>query len=401
MISYAQGQKAKLKESIYGRISLIMFLRFGAMGLSAPFINVYFTKLGFSAAQLGVLISISALAELILIPFLNRMADRLGQHRRLYVVMVWVISLANMGFGLVTGRWILNLLFLLNRLLGRGSMSLLMQLTLTRFDQLGKNLLARSRMWGSIGWVVATTISGFLLRLGDYPLLFVVSGLVSLPIVFLVGGALPQRTTDDADGQPTEAVPRRLGFYILSASAFMYFLGLSGMAAFVWIFIEDLGVPSDQLGNYAAFFAVCELLPMLFMDKIIDRLGAWAVFSMGMVGMATVWLTYSFIVNPHWILALQLVRGMAFTMYTIGITVMVARTSAPANVATNQAIIQVTMPGLATLLISPILGWIYDDVGSDWMWRLCALFAFIGAAILVMNRRRLAADQIKSKPAVS
>ncbi|MCA9887972.1 MAG: MFS transporter [Anaerolineae bacterium] len=390
-----------MKESVYGRISLIMFLRFGAMGLSGPFINVYFTNLGFSAAELGLLISISALAELILIPFLNRMADRLGQHRRLYVVMMWVISVSNMGFGLLTGRWLLTLLFLLNRLLGRGSMSLQMQLTLTRFDQLGKNLLSRSRMWGSIGWIVATTLSGFLLRLGDYPLLFVMSGVVSLPIVFLVRGALPERTTDDADGQPTEPVPRRLGFYILSASAFMYFLGLSGMAAFVWIFIEDLGVPRDQLGNYAAVFAVCELLPMLFMDKIIDRLGAWVVFSMGMFGMAAVWLTYSFVADPVWILVLQLFRGMAFTMYTIGITVMVARTSAPANVATNQAIIQVTMPGLATLLISPILGWTYDNVGSDWMWRLCALFAFIGAAILVLNRRRLEADQVKSKPALS
>jgi PPP family 3-phenylpropionic acid transporter len=375
--------------TVFRQISLLNFLRFAAQGMSAPFITVYMTNLGYSATEIGLLISVSAVIELVIVPALNRYADHSSRHRTLFLALSWGFSLATLGLAVLTQTWIINVLFIITRVTARGNMQLLAQLSITRFDQMGKNLFSRSRMWGSVGWAVATISSGLLIRLGGYPALFTIAGLLVIGMIF-ASNVLPEQTNVHADGRKSKPQPRRIGFYILGVSQFVFYLGLSGAFSFMWIYIEEqLGVPTDQIGFFAALYSLTELIPMMLMDRLIARIGVRKVVILGMMGLAAVWIGYSFITTPLMLIPAIVLRGASFSMFTIGITLMIARTSAPANVATNQAILQVTMPALAMFISSPILGWIYDNIGSDWMYRVCAALAISSVIFLVVNYHRL------------
>ncbi|MGB1289123.1 MAG: hypothetical protein ACPG7F_21495, partial [Aggregatilineales bacterium] len=113
------------------------------------------------------------------------------------------------------------------------------------------------------------------------------------------------------------------------------------------------------------------------------------VLIIGMMGMSITWLAYAFLPSATWLIPLQLLRGTTFTMFVIGITLMVTRTSAPANVATNQAIIQVTMPALAMLLTAPLVGWIFDTFGAQVMFVFGMAMGLIAVGILIWNYERL------------
>ena len=375
--------------SIVRRLSLLMFLRYAALGFSAPYINVYLTEIGFSGTDIGVLVSIGAFFELFLIPMMNAMADRMRRHRRLYAVLTAGAGVANLVFAFTGAPILLKGAFLLNHVTARSNSTLLSQLTITKLDQIKRNIFARVRVWGSVGWTVATLISGPMITLASYPLALIGAAFSSFAMLpFLT--VLPQQTTEE-DTPQAKPEPRRMSFYILAASQFMFFVGVNGVGTFIWVFIEkDLHVPPDQIGQYAAIFAISEILPMLLLDRLFERFGIRRVLIVGMMGMCVVWLLYPVLPSAIWLIPLQALRGSTFPMFILGVTLLVTRTSAPANVATNQAIIQVTMPALAMLITAPLTGWIWDYAGSHALFAFSAVMGFISVGILILNFDRLA-----------
>jgi MFS transporter, PPP family, 3-phenylpropionic acid transporter len=374
----------------FRKIAAINFLRYAALGLSAPFFAVYLTRQGYSATQIGTLVSIGSILALTLDPILNHLATTMGGHRRLWSGLIISGSLASLAFAVLTRPWQLGGAFLLNMATLRGSNGLLNQLSIKRFDQLKVSLFSRSRMWGAVGWSVSTIASSLVLRFGSYPHLFAIAAITGIAALFFVS-ELPRTTFDKNDpAESHESQPRRIGFYILAAAHFFFFLGMGTSNSFIWVFFEqDLNVPDFQIGLMAALLAILELPAMLLLDGWVARLGARNVYLMGLVGMGVVWLGYSVMDSVIWLIPIAVLRGVAFSMTVVGIALMVARTSHPVNVATNQAIIEGTMPGLAFLLTGPIAGWLFDNLGSEWMWRYGAVMSLVGALILFINFRRL------------
>lgn len=68
--------------------------------------------------------------------------------------------------------------------------------------------------------------------------------------------------------------------------------------------------------------------------------------------------------------------------------VVVADVSAPHNVATNQAILQVTIPAIALLVSGTAFGWVFDNFGGFGFFSLCAITIALGAGIVIVFRGR-------------
>src|SRR5689334_13246621 len=120
----------------FRRIAGITFLTFAGRGLTIPFINLYLVSIGFSGTQIGILITVSALIQLIIPPALHALADRTGQHRRLYYG--FLIGNATASLGLVAGAvnpLLLNGSYFLRDSSDGPAASLLSQLTITWLEQ--------------------------------------------------------------------------------------------------------------------------------------------------------------------------------------------------------------------------------------------------------------------------
>lgn len=385
-----QDHPAPSTKRIVFAIGSLNFLHYAALGLAAPFVNLYLKDVGFSATQIGILISVVAALELVVTPLSNALADRMKRHRFLYYVQTAAMVVSMIAMAVTPLRWLLSGAYVVQSMHIRASNESLSQLMLTRLDELKLNIFGRLRLWGSVGWAVATIASSAIIAIGSYPLVFIASA-VMRAAMFPFMNALPEKTAGERTTKPKR---RRRGLYVLMLSQFLFFVGFNALIAFLAIFIQDdLGVPLAQIGFYFAFFAICEIIPMMLVDRWLGRWGTRKALIAGMGGMALCWLIYGLLPAPAWLLVVQMFRGAAFTLFTLGTTVMISEISDPANVATNRALVQVTMPALAMLLTSPLMGWLYDTYGAQMTFSVGAAMGFISVVLLVVNYRHLVSEK--------
>lgn len=381
-LSSTPPRSANPDAPIFRHLALLSFLNFAALGLAAPYHNLFLKEIGFTGTQIGLLISLTALLELVLTPASNALADRFQRHRWLYRSQIGVLGAANVVMAFISERFTFGTAFVAHNVIARGNNEMLSQLTLTKLEEGQRNIFGKIRLWGSVGWATATAFSGTLISLGSYPLTFLASGLTRFVMLPLTR-TLPRQTHHHDRRQGF--VKRQAGVMILMVNQFLFFAGLNAEFSFVWIFIQhDLGVRPEHVGFFAALFAIAEFVPMLLVDRFVARWGVRKVFLVGLLGLPFLWMSYGLIPDASWMIPLSLGRGVFFTLFLIGITLMVTRVSHPSNVATNRALIQVTMPALAILLTSPLAGWLYDNLGPRGLFMAAAGVAL--ASVLYLLR---------------
>jgi PPP family 3-phenylpropionic acid transporter len=311
---------------------------------------------------------------------------------------VLVTGNAAATFGMViaaVSKWTLAGTVVLRDSLDSPGASLLSQLTITRLKQQGRDIYGQLRAWGSLGWGVTTMFSGLLIGAGGYALLFITAAslsLLSLPF----SRSLPSRTTDDnsdekAQDTPTPPLKRQPGFYILMISWFFFYVGMSAVGGFMFVYFQhDLGANNTMIGILASVAALAEIPSMLLIDRMLRRVNIRLTLIIGMLGMAGLWVLFTLLNGTALLIPLMMVRGTFYTFQNVGSTLLVSRISHPANAATNQAISQVTVPALALLVTGPIAGWIFDHLGGPALFRTVALVTVLGVILLVAARRELA-----------
>jgi MFS transporter, PPP family, 3-phenylpropionic acid transporter len=374
------------------RIAGITFLTFAARGFTLPFLNLYLSSIGLSATEIGRLITISALVQLILPPALHALADRVHQHRRLYYGLLVSNALASFGLvGTVDSPLLLSGAYVLRGTSDGPGASLLSQLTLTWLDQRKRAIYGRIRGWGSFGWAVTTLISGRIVAFGGYPLLFILTGIINLLLLPLVK-VLPERTAERYE-QPQGTTSRSKALYILLASFFLFAFGNNAISDFSFIFFrQNLGASNDLIGLISSVAALSEIPSMIFIDWLLRRTNLRTTLAIGMVGQALLWIGYTLLAGPNLLIVLMAIRGTFYTFFNVSATLLVSRISHPTNAATNQALAQVTVPALAIVLAGTINGWLFDNVGPQVLFQISAMMAMLSVVLLLAARNIIAAQ---------
>lgn len=373
------------------QIALITFLNYAARGFVLPFVNLYLKSTGFSATQIGLLTSVSASVVLVITPTLHTLADRTNQHRRLFYSLLLSNTLALLGLVANIAQLFTGGAIIIRDSSDTPSAALLSQLTITWLDENNRSLYGMLRAWGSLGWAMTTWISGRVFAIGGYPLLFIMAALLNLLLLPLVK-VLPKQTTGHREYEGPPA-PRSATFYIYMVSVFLFFMGNNAISVFGYIYFkENLGASNEYIGIISAVAALAEIPSMLFIDWLLRRMNIRMTLIIGTTGQALLWLGYSMLVGPSLLVPLMMLRGTFYTFFVISSTLLVARISHPANVATNQAIGQVTVPGLATLLTGSISGWLFDVAGPRFLFQLAALMGLLASGLLVVAWQRLGTE---------
>jgi PPP family 3-phenylpropionic acid transporter len=373
------------------RVATLQLITFAARGLAAPFINLYLVSVGFTGTNIGILTSASALLQLTAAPFLLNVADRFSKQRRLYYGFLYGNICACLGLVAFGGfPLLLSPMILFRDLTDLPGVTLLAQLTITSLEQRGRQIYGQVRAWGSFGWALATMLSGTIVGAGGYPLLFILSAVVNLSALPIVR-VLPLRTNEPrphTEADRSTARPR--GFYILLASIFLYFVGAAAFNAFSLIYFKQgLGASNQMLGLISSLSALSEIPAMMLIDRVLRRVDIRLTLGAGLLGLGSLWLALSLLTGTTLLIPLMLLRGTFYTLQSVSLTLLVSRISHPSNVATNQALAQVTVPGIAILLTGAVSGWLFDHAGGRGLFQLAALMAAASIVLLILARKQL------------
>ncbi len=382
-----------------------------ALGVLYPFISVILAGRGFSPAEIGLISSLGAIGFTIAVPAWGHLADvRFGRPRTLQLCAIGAGS-AVLALLLPWPPLLVVALLIAFWVFESSWQPLADAITVNALR--GRDY-ARVRLFTSLGFAVATILSGFLYdRTGYWPafVLFALAGGVMLiASLFLpdvdradlaahrrrAAAAAAPATPETPEAPETSATPktRTWGFgsagvafavapklgLVLAASALLHVGIISGFTFLPLRIVELGGSPSD-VALSAGLSAGSEIPAMLVMGAAVRWFGLRAVFAGSALLYGACFLSWTVIEVPLVIIATRVLTGLAFSGVIIAVVMTIARLLPADLQATGQALFQTSAFGVAAVLANVVGGVLYQSFGHAAVFTMGAVLAVIAAGI--------------------
>ena len=147
---------------------------FAALGTTSIYITLYLQAIGFSGAQIATLLSLQLLLRIVIPNFWGHLADKTGGRLKLIRVSMLVSLLGVFGLFFTTAVLPVTILFLLINAMWAAVVPLFEAIVMAKV-QGDTGRYALIRLWGSVGFIAAVSMTG--------PLLDWASVLALIPVV--------------------------------------------------------------------------------------------------------------------------------------------------------------------------------------------------------------------------
>src|SRR5512142_1069387 len=271
-------------------IRMYYFLWIGAGGFLAPFVTLFYKSRGLSGTEIGLLSTFGAITGMLAAPIWGRQGDRAHHPRRLIMLAL----LASACFALLRGIqslfWTISIFIVADAMIGSGASSL-SNVQAVNAANGEKSGFGSIRLWGSLGWAVATPLAGWLIeRLGLYvPFAgYAAMSVAAVFALFFVRG----ETRPRIDRDKTVRVPLRQVLASLSHSRTMIGMALAltiiwmataGRSQFETLYMNQLGARASLIGIANTVSALFEVPFMLLADRLIRRNGSGRILKFSLL----------------------------------------------------------------------------------------------------------------------
>lgn len=374
---------------------------FGAMAFLAPYLAIYYTDLGLSGAQIGVLRGIGPLLSVVATPLWAAAADLTRRHKLVRLVAIAGTWLSVLGLAL--GRRYTALL------LCAFSFALFGAPVITLVDNAVIALLGRDRahygqqrLWGAVGWGAGGWISGVVIE--RFGLISAFAGnLFFLALTWFLSLKIPAAAGDDVrlavydgdrrDRKATFLVDLRL---LLSDRAWIAFLlatligslYLGVETSYLFLYLRDLGATESLMGTALVLMTIAELPVWFLAPQMLERWGARGLLAIALGAGAVQALAYSLLRAPWIALPVQLLHGLAFSaMWTAGVAY-AADIAPPGTEATALGVHAAVGSGLARALAAYVGGVMLTTIGGAQTFRLTAYSSLVALVLVLLAARR-------------
>ncbi len=407
-------------------LSASMFLCVSAFGFLEPFVPLYLELSGLSRGQIGLVVGVGAGLALLVQPLLGRLSDRIDKRRPLMVVGALLTAAAYLSY---RGADHLVLFVLLTALgvngisyLNTANAVLVSRLALAHGGSRGATAtFASFRVWGSVGYVVVSLLTGLLVTRGlagqsptregldplfTYaPLVFVLVAGVAMLLPDPRRSELPVPPPDKqskraVSGEPkadSTAAPHRGGQQNLRWFLFAYFLycfAWNGSASFLSLHLRALGATPAWMTAVYATGVLCEILVMSQVSRWCDEFGRRPLLAVALAAMPLRLLLYVPAPHPLWILCVQTLHGINFGVL---VTVTVAFVNDVCTEETRGAAQSrlAATSGLAAAFGPAVGGWLASAVGIPATFLVMAGVAGVGAGWFLWKVRETHPDPVR------
>ncbi|MFL5962452.1 MAG: MFS transporter [Gaiellaceae bacterium] len=359
------------------RVQVLFTLVGVAEAAILPFLPIVLKDRGLSAAEIGVVLAVAALAGFVSTPLWGHVADgRLGAEHALVLASV-AAALAALPLVLAHSFFALTIVVVLVTAARSAMASLTDAIALEHLGD-DRAQYGRVRLWLSLGWAISACVWGIVLQTGSLdwlPWIYAACVLVVAFAAHSVGGG---RTVHD----PTLPGARRAMLFALAPfllSLLLLFAAFSATFSFVSIRIRELGGGLFVVGAATALQAIAEAPVMRITPRLNRVLGHRALYVVGSLFFIVSFAAWAFLDDPLAIALVKLVAGVGFALVYVGSVLLVDDLVPPALRGTGQGLAKAVTFGLSPILGSLAGGAIYDYAGPRALFLACAAAALVAA----------------------
>jgi MFS family permease len=367
----------------YWILASVIFIGFTAGGAAFPFQTLYATSLGASLGQIALVVGVRATVGVFAGLLWGRVADRVGR-RKPFIVGAMAAQAVAMGISanVPSWEWLIPLAMIEGAASGAHQVAslALMGDILQGHPRRGR-LVSGYRMSGSLAFSVSIVGSGwiaeniglrgsFLLAAGLYALAFLV-GLLIVDVRRVAAAA-------SVGGHSFLGLLRgpMLPLLVLALSFGVPFSAVYSVWP-IWI-ADELGHGRATFSRLWGIAAFVEVPCMFLAGLMVDRVGRRPTFVLGLVLFAGVYFAYVLAPPLEGLIAAQMLRGLAFALFTATALTMAIDLSPP-DARGRASGLYSSAQGIAQISGSWVGGPLAAALGFRGLFGLAAALVLIGA----------------------
>ncbi len=372
-------------------IRLFYAAYFAAMGLILPFFPVYLYQVGLDLVAVGLMTGLLASAKVIAPPLLGHWLDR-GAHdaRRFLVVASLVAALFALSFNAVASHvvWLAVVVFLFG-VLWSAILPLTDGLSVT-VSEANFTDYGRLRVWGSIGFVLASLAGGA--WLSGAQMMHFPWWLAALMLVTAVAASgFPFLPRQEAREEGGDGFSRAL--ILLLAAGFVMQLSHGAYYGFFSLYLIDRGYAGWQIGAFWVLGVAAEIILMWRWSRSIQQAAPALVINICFMLAALRWAGIGFSTAMWFLALLQLLHAATFAAFHIVAVTWVKRLSSSSRHTAAQGWYSAMGFGLGNTVGIMACGVLVDRFGYAPAFYVCAVVALAG---LLLGRSFGVANGVKA-----
>jgi len=358
-------------------IRLFYAAYFAAMGLILPFFPVYLAERGLDVVMIGVMTGLLAVSKIIAPPWIGHLADRSSAgHSRPFIMTASIgAALFALVMGYVDNIWLLGVVVLAFGVLWAAILPLTDGLSVT-ISEAALADYGRLRVWGSIGFVVASLAGGAWLADGSmeqFPI-----WLLGLMLILAIAAI----RFPDHRMLVTERVGLDRGFsnafVLLLVVSFLMQVSHGAYYGFYSLYLVEIGYQGWQIGVFWVLGVIAEIILMWGWSKPLQKAAPAWVLSIALFLAGIRWLGIGFTEAWYGLIFWQLLHAASFAAFHLSAIAWVKRL-APANRhATAQGWYSASGFGLGSTVGIMGCGLIVSSGGYSQAFLVCAVIALFG-----------------------
>lgn len=365
------------------RLSNFYFWYFAFIGVFGTYFALYLHSLGFTAAEIAVLMSLQQVVRIVTPFFWGWLADRLLRRTAIIRATLLLAIFAFALLFLVRGFAATAIVFAVMFSLWSAALPLFEATVLSAVGG-DSGRYARIRLWGSVGFIMAVMAAGAALDfLAMSSLLWMVLVLLALAAFSAWGIAEHQpHAADAATVGSIWPILKSPPVIALFAACFLMMATQSANFVFYSIYMVESGHSKSMVGILWSLGVVAEITVFVFLPKLNTRFTPHGMFYFSFLVTALRYLMVGWFPES---LLLQLIAQTchAFTYGTwhASTMFMLHQYFPDALSARGQALYASLAFGVGGALGGIAAGVAWDAIGAAWMFSAMSLLVMIGGAI--------------------
>ena len=368
--------------------ALFFFAYYGYVGVFSPYASLYFADRGLSATQIGILMSLMQVMRIFGPNVWGWVADQ--SRRRVLVLRLTSVAAALTFCGMFVGQsfmFFFALMVTVNLFTSaQGPISEALMLSSMRGDL---THYGRVRLWGSVGFIVLVTLSGYALDWQGIELMPWIALLMLVMVTSVTFSLHEEPATQHA--QPSNSVRELLSRKsVLSffASTFLMIAAHSSLYVYYSLYLSDMGYSKTVIGLMWSLGVIAEILFFFYQAPLFRRFGVrkLMLFSLGiavirflMIG----WGAQSLAI----LLVAQVLHAATFGVHHSASVATFQRWFAGPLQARGQALYISISYGLGGTVGGLLLSACWDTFGARWVYVLAAIMSLLGLIAAQLSYR--------------
>ncbi len=367
------------------RLGAFYAVVYGLVGIRLPHFPSWLEDRGLGPGEIGVLLGLGPLTNLALSALFGEAAERMRDERPMMVLLALAAAALYALFPLADG-------FFAYFLLSFGvsatmvPMPALADAMAIRASRRGELDYGRTRLFGSLGFVLTSVGLGFVLAAASSRATIGALALSSL-LIALGAACLPRA----AHPRPPAGAQAGSSLALLARPRFRRFLLCAGFLQLAHgviygvgtVHFRRLGCSNETIGLLWSLGVVVEIAFFATTRRLVQRVSAGALLALGASGAMVRWLILATATTLPLLYAAQALHSLSFAAAHLGSMVFIERSAPEASAATG--LHSSLSQGLALAVGMPVAGHLYEAYGAGAF--LAALAASTVGLVLALSVR--------------